>query len=480
MKENSLPGVFDLLPRQEEEEWRQIHLWHYLEEVIRKHAHSYGYEEIRTPLFERTELFKRSVGTETDIVSKEMYTFEDKGGRSLTLRPEGTAPAIRAFIEHNLDQSAPYHKLFYIAPMFRYERAQAGRFRQHHQFGVETIGLEAPEQDAETIDLLYTLFLKLGLKEMSVHISSIGDSESRKKYVIALKSFLKDHLDHLSQESQLRFEKNPLRILDSKDPHDKHILKGAPSILDFLDSDCHDHFQSVLKWLSALHIPYVINHHIVRGLDYYNKTVFEFVSNELGAQNSLGGGGRYDGLLKELGGPDLPALGFGAGLERILQVLIKTHAPLPKPYRPHLYLIALGFEAKKKAFLLSRELRMEGIDILMEYRERKLKQHLHFADEIEAKYVAILGEEELKKEEIQLKNMASHETEFIPLSSLVRIMKLEAKADPLLKMMQEIEAPFQHKKEVEFFAKKLSLSISAAEKMADNLKKAVHQIETLM
>ena len=281
-----------------------------------------------------------------------MYTFLDKADRSLTLRPEGTAPAMRAFIEKRLDQQAPVHKFFYICPMFRYERNQAGRYRQHHQFGVEAIGSAQPQQDAEAIHLLWTLYARLGLKGLTLHLNSIGDAEARASFRHALKMYLRPHLDDLSADSQERYETNPLRILDSKDHKDQKWLHDAPHVMDFLNPASKAHFETVCQLLTAIGIPYQINHRLVRGLDYYNNTVFEITSNELGAQNSLGGGGRYDGLIQQLGGPDLPAFGFGAGLERIIQTMLAQQAPLPAPPVSDLLLIPLGEQASLECFKL--------------------------------------------------------------------------------------------------------------------------------
>lgn len=412
------PGVFDIIPNDSKEPWRNSHLWNYVESVIRQAAREFGYQEIRTPVFERTELFQRSVGETSDIVSKEMYTFLDKGERSMSLRPEGTAPAIRAFIEHQMYNQAPVHKLFYIAPMFRYERAQAGRYRQHHQFGAEAIGNASPEQDVELIDLIYTIYQRLGLKNLAVYINSIGDPSSRSAFRTALQSYLQSFFDQLSADSQNRFETNPLRILDSKDPQDKKIVANAPSILDFLNEESQEHFNMVKKLLESLKIPYAINPLLVRGLDYYNKTVFEIVAGELGSQNSVAGGGRYDGLIKMLGGPDLPSMGFGAGLERIIQTMLKQNTPLPAPQTPTLFLAALGESAKESCFSLLHELRQKGISTQMDFSGKKLNKVLQFANQLQAKYVAVIGEDELRSGEIEIKAMATGEKTKITLAEL--------------------------------------------------------------
>lgn len=417
------PGVFDIIPIDKQENWKSSYLWAYIEKIIRETARDFGYHEIRTPLFERTELFQRSVGDTSDIVSKEMYTFEDRGGRSLSLRPEGTAPAMRAFIEHQLHQTAPIQKLFYIAPMFRYERAQAGRYRQHHQFGAEAIGNGSPEQDAELIDLLYTLYRRLGLKNLTLYINSIGDTTSRQAFRQALKDYLTPQASHLSPDSQTRLELNPLRILDSKDRRDREIVAGAPSILDFLSEEACSHFEELKRLLNLLHIPYQVNPFLVRGLDYYNKTVFEIVSGELGSQNSIGGGGRYDGLLSNLGGPDLPSIGFGTGIERILQTAINQNAPLPKPSHPTLFLVAMGEKAKHACFKILHTLRQEGIPSEMDFSNRKVGKSLQYADQIGATYVAVIGDQELEGQEVELKEMSKGHKERVHLSALVETLK---------------------------------------------------------
>lgn len=412
------PGVFDIIPKYSKDVWCSSHLWSYLENIIRKTASDYGYLEIRTPMFERTELFQRGVGETSDIVSKEMYTFNDKGNRSMSLRPEGTAPVIRCFIENKLFNESLFHKFFYIAPMFRYERAQAGRYRQHHQFGAEAIGNGSPEQDVELIDLLYTLYQRLGLKNLSLNLNSIGDVESRLAYRNALQNYLKGHFDNLSEDSKNRFETNPLRILDSKDPGDRKVLENVPSILDYLSSESSDHFNEVKKLLDLLKIPYAINSKLVRGLDYYNKTVFEIVAGELGAQNSIGGGGRYDGLVKMLGGPDLPSIGFGTGLERIIQTMLKQQVPVPKEHKPDLFIIALGDKARESAYTQQHELRQNGIYVEMDYTNRKLGKIMQTADQLGAKYVLVIGDNELQTQTGELKKMESGEKINIPFSEL--------------------------------------------------------------
>lgn len=412
------PGVFDILPNDPKEQWRSSYLWHTLEAQIRKITAEYGFQEIRTPIFERTELFKRSVGESSDIVTKEMYTFDDKGGRSMSLRPEGTAPVMRAFIEHQLQNISPVSKFYYIAPMFRYERAQAGRYRQHHQFGAEAIGNSSPEQDVEMIDLIYTLYNRLGIRNLKVSINSIGDTDSRNNFRKALQDYLRKFLNELSPESQTRFETNPLRILDSKDPNDRKINTGAPSILDFLNEECRDHFQTIKTLLDSLKIPFEVNTQLVRGLDYYNKTVYEIVAGELGAQNSIAGGGRYDGLMKFLGGPDLPTTGFATGLERVIQTMLKQEIPISNPYPPALFFIALGDAAKRACFSLLHDFRERGIHAQMDFSGKKINKAMQYASQINARFVAVIGDNELQNQEIELKEMATGSTRKIPLQEL--------------------------------------------------------------
>ncbi|MCP5469654.1 MAG: histidine--tRNA ligase [Chlamydiales bacterium] len=409
-------GVFDILP-DDEEMWRSSHLWRYVESVVREIADTFGYREIRTPLFETTELFQRGIGTTTDIVTKEMYTFHDRANRSMTLRPEGTAPVMRAFIEKHLEG---VHKLFYLAPMFRYERQQAGRYRQHHQFGVEAVGVSSPFQDVEVIELLHTLYTRLGLRNLTLHVNSIGDLETRKKFRHALKAYLKPHFNELSTESQQRYETNPLRILDSKNANDKKILEEAPSILDFLEGAAKEHFDGVL---SLLTIPFEVNPRLVRGLDYYNNTVFEITAGELGAQNSIGGGGRYDGLMKQLGGADLPAFGFGTGLERIIQTCLAQGVTLPKKPATALLLIPLGEEAKRVCFKKVASLRTKGIAAEMDFTGKKLKQVMRYADRSGTRFVAVIGEEELQKNNFELKEMESGKVEKLTFEKLEKRLK---------------------------------------------------------
>ncbi|MCH9703687.1 MAG: histidine--tRNA ligase, partial [Chlamydiae bacterium] len=372
----------------------------------------FGYNEIRTPLFESTDLFTRSIGSTTDIVTKEMYSFKDQGGRSMTLRPEGTAPVMRAICEKHLEG---LQKLFYIAPMFRYERQQAGRYRQHHQFGVEVVGSSSSFVDVEVIELLFSFYHALGLTDLKLHINSIGDLETRKKFRTALKAFLKPHLSELSEDSQRRFESNPLRILDSKAECDRKILEEAPSILDFLEGEAKEHFDSVL---SLLTMPFEVNPRLVRGLDYYSNTVFEVVAGELGAQNSIGGGGRYDGLLKQIGGADQPAFGFGCGIERVIQTCIGQKVALPMRSRAQLFFIPLGEAASRFCYKKMSQLRKKGFAVEMDFSGKKLKPAMRYANRKGFCYVAVIGENELESNQFELKEMESGKSETLAFEQL--------------------------------------------------------------
>jgi len=405
-------GTFDILPQYPDPKdlWRHSDLWAHIESVIRQITSDYGFKEIRTPVFERTELFTRGIGETSDIVTKEMYTFLDKGNRSMTLRPEGTAPVMRAFLEKKLHISSPITKFFYVSPMFRYERQQAGRYRQHHQFGVEAIGNNSPEQDVEVIDLLYNLYNRLGIKNLTLHINSVGNASSREKFRSVLQNALRPHLAELSDDSKIRFEKNPLRILDSKDPSDKKFLASVPSILEYLDEECRDNFETVCSLLKAIRIPFTTNAHLVRGLDYYNKTVFEITANELGAQNSIGGGGRYDGLIKSLGGPDLPAIGFGTGIERVIQTMLGQDIEFPAPPCPKLFIIPLGSAARERCFCELQRLRRLNIAAEMDFSGKKLKNAMRYANTINAEYCTVIGDTEIESGKLELKHMNSGET----------------------------------------------------------------------
>lgn len=416
MKYGIAKGVFDILPKDPDPEgkWRSSHLWYYLEEIIHSLAQTYGYREIRTPIFERTELFVRSVGEETDIVSKEMYTFKDRADRLMTLRPEATAPVMRAVVEKRLDQQGLPQKLYCIGPMFRYERPQAGRYRQLHQFDIEAIGSSSPEQDVEVIDLLCELTRRLGLKDLTLMLNSVGDPATRESYKTALRSFLQPKLNELSEESKIRFEKNVLRILDSKDPQDQKALEHAPQLSDYLTDEASEHFNKVKTLLKGLGIKYEINQKLVRGLDYYNKTVFEVTAGQLGAQNAIGGGGRFDGLPALLGGPDLPCVGFAAGLERIIQTMLGQNVALPDPPHPQIYIIPIGEKAKEYCTTLVFELRHHQIAAEIDWDSKKPGKALEHATKMGSTYALFIGDDELSSQTIQLKELATRKE--IPLN----------------------------------------------------------------
>jgi histidyl-tRNA synthetase len=422
-------GVFDILPSADEP-WRESHRWQHVEQLIHQAARDYGYREIRTPVFESEDLFRRSVGEETDIVFKEMYSFEDRGGRRLALRAEGTAPALRAFIENQLQQQGTHHKLYYVGPMFRYERQQAGRYRQHHQFGVEAIGWEAPEQDAEVIDLLFTLYRRAGLQGLQVQINTLGNEETRRRYVEALVRHFEPHCEQLSPDSQARLRRNPLRVLDSKATEDQPLIATAPSILDFLDSHSSDHFEQLQQCLRSTGIPFVVTPRLVRGLDYYNRTVFEWTASQLGAQNAVSAGGRYDGLIRQLGGPDLPAVGFGSGLERMIQTMLGQNIAFPEPPAPLLTLLPMGDAARHAAFELCAQMRRNGLAVDCDYSNRKLKAMLASAVGAGAQFVAILGDDEIQAGSCPVRCLATREEAQLPLDRFEEQFRSQLRSSP--------------------------------------------------
>ncbi len=413
-------GTQDILPG-------QVEKWHYVEAFMRQVAHEYGFQEIRTPIFEHTELFLRGVGETTDIVEKEMYTFADKKGRSLTLRPEGTASAARSFIEHSLYAQPQPTKLYYIGPIFRYEAPQAGRYRQHHQFGVEVFGSPYPVTDAEVILLAVDLFSRLGLNQLTVHINNIGCPECRAAFRDALVAYFEPHRSELCSDCRSRLQRNPLRILDCKQQRCGQIVQEAPEISDFLCSGCQDHFNDVQRYLAAAGVKYEVDTRIVRGLDYYTRTVFEVISTDLGAQSTVCGGGRYDHLIETVGGPATPGVGFGMGIERLLLTLEQNNCYLPGTKIPDLFFATLGEAAQVTAFKLLLPLRQAGVTALMDQMGRSLKAQLKYANKLGARYVAILGESELAEKKVQLKQMSDGREWVLPLEDLVaRISEEEA------------------------------------------------------
>lgn len=380
--------------------------WHYVENIARKTAAEFGYKEIRTPMFEHTELFLRGVGETTDIVTKEMYTFDDKGGRSMTLRPEGTAGVARCFIENGLSQGVMPMKAYYLASVFRYEKPQNGRLREHHQFGVECYGSDSPYADAEVIALAYTFLRNVGLESLELNINSIGCPKCRAEYNKALKEYIGANLSGMCAQCRTRFEKNPLRILDCKEEKCKAITACAPKITDFLCDDCKAHFEKVQNLLAKQGIPFKVNAGIVRGLDYYTRTVFEFVSTDIGAQGTVCGGGRYNNLVEEVGGKPTPAVGFGLGLERLLLVLENTGRLNAPKENIDLYILPIGDNAKDYALSLVAKLRAQGVKAETDIMDRGVKAQMKYADKSDARYVIVLGDDEINGGVVRVKNMA--------------------------------------------------------------------------
>ncbi|WPZ17508.1 histidine--tRNA ligase [Geobacillus subterraneus] len=418
-------GTQDLLPGETEK-------WQYAEQVARDLCGRYGYEEIRTPIFEHTELFLRGVGDTTDIVQKEMYTFEDKGGRALTLRPEGTAPVVRAFVEHKLYGSPNQPvKLYYTGPMFRYERPEAGRFRQFVQFGVEAIGSSDPAIDAEVMALAMHIYEALGLKRIRLVINSLGDLDSRRAHREALVRHFSGRIHELCPDCQARLETNPLRILDCKKDRDHELMASAPSILDYLNDESRAYFEKVKQYLTMLGIPFVIDARLVRGLDYYNHTTFEIMSEAegFGAAATLCGGGRYNGLVQEIGGPETPGIGFALSIERLLAALEAEGIELPIRQGIDCYVVAVGERAKDEAVRLVYELRRAGLCADQDYLGRKLKAQLKAADRLGASFVAIIGDEELEKQTVAVKHMASGEQTDVPLGEFVSFLTERTKRE---------------------------------------------------
>ncbi len=398
----AIKGTQDILP---ENSGKQ----RFLENTLFEIADSFGFKEIRTPVFEHTELFQRGVGDTTDVVQKEMYTFDDKGGRSITLRPEGTAGAVRAFLEHGLFNEALPQKFCYLLNCYRYEKPQAGRWREFQQFGVEMLGTASPAADAEVISLANEIFSFLGIENIELQLNSIGCPACRQKYHEALKEYFNGHKDELCGTCLERLEKNPMRILDCKSPVCKEISAGSPLIIDYLCDECAEHFDSVKKYLDNMGIKYTVNPRIVRGLDYYTRTVFEFVSNDIGAQGTVCGGGRYDGLVEELGGPKVPALGFGMGTGRLQLVMQGQGIELPDDKGCDIYLAPMDADASLEAMRMVTDLRSSGIKAQTDVVGRSLKAQMKYADKIGAKYTVVLGSDELANKAATVKNMSTGE-----------------------------------------------------------------------
>lgn len=408
----AIKGTNDILPEESNK-------WQFVEGKMLETALQFGFKEIRVPVFEHTEVFLRSVGDTTDVVQKEMYTFDDKGGRSITLRPELTAGVIRSAIEKGLVNGALPQKLCYIGGCYRYEKPQAGRLREFHQFGVECIGAAAPNADAEVISLAKSVLDNIGIKNISLEINSIGCPECRKEYHKALKEYFSANAENLCDTCKDRLDRNPMRILDCKSPVCKKIAENAPVVIDYLCDDCRDHFEKVKANLNAMGIDFKVNPKIVRGLDYYTRTVFEFVSGDIGAQSTVCGGGRYDGLIGQMGGPKTPSLGFAMGIERLMMVLSAQEAELPEVPTCDLFIATLGDNAILKASALCYELRDEGYKVQTDICRRGLKAQMKYADKIGAKFTLVLGDNEVESGKATLKNMSNSDAREIDLSEIV-------------------------------------------------------------
>lgn len=401
----------------------QIYKWQYIEALIREICALNGYKEIRTPAFEHTELFKRGVGETTDVVQKEMYTFEDKAGRSITLKPEGTATVVRAYIENGLFNEPQPTKLFYFTPCFRYEKPQAGRLREHHQFGIEAFGSSDPSIDAEVINLAMTVYKKLGVHSLQLRINSIGCPKCRVEYNKKLKDYLAPKLEHLCETCQDRFHKNPLRIIDCKEERCQQQITDVPFMLNHLCEECSDHFEKFKAALDIIGLEYTVDPRIVRGLDYYTKTAFEIITDTIGAQGTVCGGGRYDGLIEQIDGPSTPGVGFGMGIERLLIVLEKAGIEIPVPAPMDLFIVGLGEEGAKESIRLIHRLREQGIKCDKDYMARSLKAQMKYANKLGARFVTVIGDDDISNNKIKIKNMAEGSEEEIPLNQLIEYMK---------------------------------------------------------
>ena len=395
-------GTRDMLPQ-------DAYKWHFIENEFAKICAEYGFKEIRTPVFEATELFNRGVGDTTDIVQKEMYTFNDMGGRSITLKPEGTSPAVRAFVESNMYAETQPTKVFYNTACYRYEKPQAGRLREFHQFGIENFGTHSMLADAEIIALGSDFLERMGVTDIELHISSVGCRKCRPVYRKALQDYLRPHYDCLCDTCKSRFDKNPMRILDCKSSEDKELCKGAPMMLDYLCEDCKKDFEDLKSYLDAMGIKYVTDPSIVRGLDYYTKTALEFITTKIGAQGTVCGGGRYDHLIEEVGGPDMPGVGFGLGKERLLLTMEACGSEIAPDGGPRVFIAYIGDDARAYSAGLLHELRSAGIRAEMDTRERNLKGQMKYANKLGAEYTVVIGDDEVASGELTLKNMETSE-----------------------------------------------------------------------
>jgi len=415
MEFRSIKGTYDILPN-------DVDSWQRVETCVREFITRAGYSEIRTPAFEKTELFTRSVGEDSDVVSKEMYSWTDQGGTDITLKPEYTASVIRSYIQHNLGAKSPLTKLYYLDNLFRRERPQKGRYRQFRQYGIEAIGSPHPEQDAEVITIAYELLVELGIKDITLKLNSIGSSECRNEYRQALKDFLQPHLDKLSETSRKRFDSNPMRILDTKIDFEIVLLQDAPTITSFLTLDDANHFDEVQIYLEALDVPFTLDTTLVRGLDYYNRTTFEIISSKLGAQDALCGGGRYDKLAETLGGKQIPAVGFAAGLERILIAMDEVDTD-QKIQADKIYLIGLGDAVRPTMLKILGEARKAGLIMEFDSLRRSIKSQMREANKIGASLAIIIGDKELKDKSVQIKDLKNGQQESIPIDSIISYIK---------------------------------------------------------
>jgi len=409
-------GTSDILPQEQA-------YWRFIEQRVDRSAQLYGYERIDTPAFEDTKLFARSVGEDTDIVTKEMYTFQDRGSSSLTLRPEGTASVCRAYLEHGMHNQPQPVKLYYIASIFRYERPQAGRFRQHYQFGYEAIGDGDPALDGEVIDMAWRFFADMKLSKLTLELNSIGCKNCRPGYVDKLKSYYVGHALELCPECQTRLKRNPLRLLDCKQTGCQKVAAAAPRSVDYLCNECAGHFRQLTRYLELLKLPYNVNHRLVRGLDYYTRTVFEIQPEDGGAQSTLAGGGRYDDLIEELGGKPTPAIGFAAGMERLILNLKEQKVSIPPLPKPNVFIASLGDEAKDTATKLAANLRGVGVGVILAMGEKSLKAQLRQANSLGTRYAVIIGEEEVKAGTVILRDMASAEQKSVEIKELPKLLK---------------------------------------------------------
>ena len=412
MLTNAPKGTKDMLPD-------QAYKWHYIEEAFADICRRYGFQEIRTPVFEHTELFQRGVGDTTDIVQKEMYTFQDYGKRSITLKPEGTSPVVRAFAEHKLYAGVQPNKFYYNIPCFRYEKPQSGRLREFHQFGIETFGTMDMMADAECISLGYDFLKEMGITDIELRINSVGCPECRKKHREALREFLKPKYDELCDTCKDRFDRNPMRIIDCKSPICQELVAGAPMMIDYLCDDCKDAFEQLKANLDAMGIEYVVDPGIVRGLDYYTKTAFEFVTTKIGAQGTVCGGGRYDKLVEEVGGPSTPGVGFGLGKERLLLTMEACGVEIPEPAGADVFIAVMGDEAKAAGLKLMRELRQQGIAVQMDIMGRNIKNQFKYANRINANKTVVIGQDELEKNSFAIKDMATSQQVNVPMESII-------------------------------------------------------------